>query len=82
MADNNTIARPYAQAAFEVAQESNTLAEFSESFAAAGQLLADEQIVAFLARPSLNDSQRLEFLRKPGEVDAPRLMHGSAQSFA
>ena len=63
MADNNTIARPYAQAAFEVAQESNTLAEFSESFVAAGQLLADEQIVAFLARPSLNDSQRLEFLQ-------------------
>ena len=63
MADNNTIARPYAQAVFEIALENDALAEFSESFAAAGQLLADEQVVAFLGRPGLNDGQRLEFLQ-------------------
>ncbi len=63
MADNNTIARPYAQAIFEVAQESNALAEFAESFEAARALLGDEQVVAFLARPSLDDDQRLEFLQ-------------------
>ena len=63
MADNNTIARPYAQAIFEVAQEHKTLAEFSASLAAAQELLGDEQVVAFLGRPSLNDDQRLEFLQ-------------------
>jgi F-type H+-transporting ATPase subunit delta len=63
MADNNTIARPYAQAIFEVAQENNVLAELSESFAAAKALLGDEQVAAFLGRPSLNDDQRLEFLQ-------------------
>ena len=63
MADNNTIARPYAHAIFEVAQENNALAEFSESFTAAKALLSDEQVVAFLGRPSLNDDQRLEFLQ-------------------
>ena len=63
MADNNTIARPYAQAAFEVAQENNALAELSESFQAAKALLSDDQVVAFLARPGLNDDQRLEFIR-------------------
>jgi F-type H+-transporting ATPase subunit delta len=63
MADNNTIARPYAQAIFEVAQEHGTLAEFSASLAAARELLGDEQVVEFLARPSLSDDQRLEFLR-------------------
>ena len=63
MADNNTIARPYAQAIFEVAQENNALAEFSESLSAAAELMADGEAAAFLARPSLDDVQRLEFLQ-------------------
>ena len=63
MADNNTVARPYAQAAFEVAQESNAMAEFSASFAAAKDLLSDGEVVVFLGRPSLGDEQRLEFLQ-------------------
>ena len=63
MADNNTIARPYAQAVFEVAQDNNALTELSESFDAAKALLGDEQVVSFLGRPSLNDAQRLEFLQ-------------------
>jgi F-type H+-transporting ATPase subunit delta len=63
VADNNTVARPYAQAAFEVAQESNALAELSESFAAAKALLEDGQIAAFLSRPKLSDEERLTFLQ-------------------
>ena len=62
MADNNTVARPYAQAIFEVAQENKVLDELSESLAAAKELLADGQVVAFLARPALNDEERLDFL--------------------
>ena len=63
MADNNTVARPYAQAAFEVAQETDSLAELSESFAAAKALLEDGQIAAFLATPTLSDEERLTFLQ-------------------
>jgi F-type H+-transporting ATPase subunit delta len=63
VADNNTVARPYAQAAFEVAQESDALAELSESFAAAKALLADGQVAEFLSRPTLTDEQRLGFLQ-------------------
>ena len=63
MADNNTVARPYAQAAFEVAQESDALAELSESFAAAKALLTDGQVAEFLSRPTLTDEQRLGFLQ-------------------
>lgn len=63
MADNNTLARPYAQAVFEVARENNALGELSESLEAAGTLLGNDQVAAFLARPSLNDAQRLEFLQ-------------------
>ena len=63
MADNNTVARPYAQAAFEVAEESNSLAELSESFAAGKVLMADGQVAAFIAVPTLSDDDRLTFLQ-------------------
>ena len=63
MADNNTVARPYAQAVFEVAQENNALTEISESLAAAKALLEDGQVAAFLATPTMSDAQRLEFLQ-------------------
>ncbi len=63
MADFNTIARPYAQAAFEVARETDALAELSESLGVASALLEDGQVEAFLAGPSLTDAQRLEFLQ-------------------
>ncbi len=63
MADNNTVARPYAQAVFEVAQENNALTELSESLAAAKALLEDGQVVEFLAAPALSDADRLTFLQ-------------------
>ena len=64
MADNNTVARPYAQALFEVAQENDALVELSESLDVARDLLSDGQATAFLARPSLNNEQRLSFLQE------------------
>lgn len=63
MADNNTVARPYAQAIFEVARENDAMDELSASLAAAGDLLGDGQVVAFLGEPALTDDQRLEFLQ-------------------
>ena len=63
MADNNTIARPYAQAVFEIAAANDALEALSESLAAAKGMLGDEQVVAFLGRPSLTDAERLEFLQ-------------------
>ncbi|MEM7501778.1 MAG: F0F1 ATP synthase subunit delta [Pseudomonadota bacterium] len=63
MADNNTVARPYAKAAFDVARAEGALDELSTALAAAKELLADGQVSAFLANPSLNDEQRLTFLQ-------------------
>jgi F-type H+-transporting ATPase subunit delta len=63
VADNNTVARPYAQAVFEVARENAALDELSASLAAARELLGDGQVVTFLGQPSLNDDQRLAFLQ-------------------
>ena len=84
MADNNTVARPYAQAVFEVAQENDALDELSASLDAARELLTDGQVVAFLGQPSLNDEQRLEFLQGlfaeavgEGSVFAGGSLHGT-----
>ncbi|MGI9232306.1 MAG: F0F1 ATP synthase subunit delta [Woeseiaceae bacterium] len=62
MADNNTIARPYARAAFELAQEKGELDSWATALQVTGDLLADGQAAKFLANPSLSDQQRLEFL--------------------
>ena len=62
MADNNTIARPYAQAVFELAHESGELATWSTGLTIAGELLADGQVAGFLSNPALNNDRRLEFL--------------------
>ena len=62
MADNNTIARPYAKAVFELASESGDLDTWSEALDLAGQLLADGQVTAYLGDPAFNNEQRLEFL--------------------
>ncbi len=62
MADNNTVSRPYAQAVFELANESGDLRPWSESLAIAGQLLGDRPLVEYLGNPGFSDEQRLEFL--------------------
>ena len=62
MADNNTIARPYARAVFRVAQDNDALAEVATSLDAGRQILSDGQVAKFLANPLLSDDQRLEFL--------------------
>ena len=84
MADYNTVARPYAQAAFEVAQETNALDELSQSFAAAKALLEDGQVVDFLAAPTMSDKERLRFLQGlfadavgEGSVFAGGSLHGT-----
>jgi F-type H+-transporting ATPase subunit delta len=62
MADNNTIARPYAEAAFEVAREDGMLADWAEALEVAAAVMADGQVASFLANPGLSDAQRLDFL--------------------
>jgi len=80
MADNNTIARPYAQAAFEVATEAGKLADWSSALAAAKELLADGQVAVFLANPALASEQRLEFLTSlMKSIDGSSLLSGDSK---
>lgn len=77
MADNNTVARPYAQAAFEIAHESGDLGAWSESLNAAGILLEDGQVANFLSNPSLNNRKRLEFLTGLFAQSSGRILSGT-----
>ena len=80
--DNNTVARPYAQAIFEIAQDKGVLDEFSTSLAAARDMLSDHQLTNFLATPSMSDAQRLDFLQglfAKAVSDGSVLAGGSAQ---
>lgn len=63
MADNYTIARPYAEAAFEVAQADGNLDQLSQSLEAGRALMEDGQVEAFLSNPTLTDAERLKFLQ-------------------
>jgi F-type H+-transporting ATPase subunit delta len=62
MADKNTIARPYAQAAFDLAREAGSLDRWAAALEVAGSLLADGTVAKFLSTPKMSDAQRLEFL--------------------
>jgi F-type H+-transporting ATPase subunit delta len=62
VADNNTIARPYAQALFELANDAGALDVWSDSLASAGLLFADNALVEYLGNPQFDNAQRLEFL--------------------
>ena len=82
MADNNTIARPYARAAFELASEKGDLDKWSAALTAAREVLADGQAVKFLARPTLTDEQKLSFLTELFKAVGPKtsiLAGGSKQ---
>ena len=79
MADNNTIARPYAQAVFELARDAGTLAAWLESLAIAGTLTADGQVAKFLSDPALSDAQREEFLTGLFAAAGATLLDGSSE---
>jgi F-type H+-transporting ATPase subunit delta len=76
VADNNTIARPYARAIFEIAEGAGALADWSESLAVAGQLLGDRDLVEYLGDPDLSDERRFEFLSGLFDKAGSRLLAG------
>jgi F-type H+-transporting ATPase subunit delta len=62
MAESNTIARPYAEAVFELAREAGALEKWSDALGLASELMADGQVAGFLGNPALSDDERLEFV--------------------
>ena len=57
MAEPSTVARPYAEAAFKLAQGSNTLAKWSEMLAALAMVSRDSRVRAAVGDPNLSDAK-------------------------
>src|SRR4051812_4373049 len=76
MAEKRTLARPYAKAAFELAQEQGALDRWSKALAALSGLSADASVQAMLASPKAAPAQRAEVLAelaaKAGEKLDPK----------
>jgi F-type H+-transporting ATPase subunit delta len=57
MAEPTTVARPYAEAAFKLAEDGNALAKWSEMLGALALVARDERVQRAAANPNLSDDQ-------------------------
>jgi F-type H+-transporting ATPase subunit delta len=57
MAEPSTVARPYAEAAFRLADAGNALAKWSQMLGALAQVGQDERVQRAVADPGLSDAQ-------------------------
>jgi len=57
MAEPNTVARPYAEAAFRLADEAGALGKWSEMLAALALVAVDARVQAAVADPNRSDAQ-------------------------
>ena len=57
MAEPRTVARPYAEAAFRLAEDAGTLGKWSEMLAALAQVAQDARVRAAIADPNLSDAK-------------------------
>lgn len=64
MADNSTLARPYAKAVFELARESGQLQSWSASLQSIAGLVADPKIAGLIAHPALSRADLATVLAK------------------
>lgn len=62
MAEKSTIARPYAQAAFELAKEADALGRWSDMLQFAAQVVSDEAMVDYIDNPRVSDERLSELL--------------------
>ncbi|MEX0449228.1 F0F1 ATP synthase subunit delta [Spiribacter sp. 221] len=58
MAQETTVARPYAEAAFELAREAEVLAGWADGLALAATVVADERVDAVLGNPRVDDERK------------------------
>lgn len=62
MAENRTLARPYAQAAFEVASKNGTFDRWSSMLDLLAKVVRDDRVRPLLNSPKLTDEKRVEML--------------------
>lgn len=62
MAEEITIARPYAKAVFELAQSGNALKQWSQLLATAAQVVNDPQVRALIGNPRIGNQQLVDLI--------------------
>lgn len=62
MAENAAIARPYAQATFELANEANQLDVWSDALHAAGLVVSDPQVAGAIGSPGTDNAQLISLI--------------------
>jgi F-type H+-transporting ATPase subunit delta len=60
MADPTTVARPYAEAVFKLAQQSGSLDQWSQTLGGLAAVASHPQMAGLIADPKLSDTQRVE----------------------
>jgi len=58
----STIAKPYAQAIFEIAEKNDSLSEWSELLNTASAIMVDNTTQAFISSPSTSKSQKIKLI--------------------
>ncbi len=62
MAEKSTIARPYAQAAFDLAQEHGDLKSWSEMLELCAMIVSDEQVSRLIGNPEVSQDSLVELI--------------------
>jgi|GEM_PF-2000 len=62
MAENAAIARPYAQAVFELANQSDQLAVWSDALHAAATVVSDNRIARLIGAPGIDNAKLVELI--------------------
>jgi F-type H+-transporting ATPase subunit delta len=62
MAEPTTIARPYAEAVFKLAEQSQTLDQWSQDLAKMAAFAGHPEVIGVLGDPNLTDKQRVQLL--------------------
>jgi F-type H+-transporting ATPase subunit delta len=58
----SSIAKPYAQAIFEVAEQSNTISSWSEFLSIASAVIGDKSTKAFIVSPGKSKNQKYDLI--------------------
>jgi len=62
MAEKSTIARPYAQAAFDLAQDKNDLKSWSEMLALGAMIVSDARVNKLITNPNVSKASLIELI--------------------
>jgi F-type H+-transporting ATPase subunit delta len=81
MAEPTTIARPYAEAVFRLAEQAGTLAQWSQTLAAMAQVARHPDMLALIGDPKVSDTQRSGiFLALCGEGVTPEAKNAEMEN--